>query len=187
MGLMDTMKKLGLVEDDSQLDLKNISPSISNEDSVLSVQVPETQDIEPNDFVQKVYDDNGLSDISVSVYKISELIEALPENLTTKTKQDTIKGLMAALKLDTESIICDSDRRVEILSAGYKEIAEECQKKIDESKADIEKMKGCIEQANQVIDEANVKSKVIGDTVRLEISKIANLKEFIGGMENESN
>lgn len=188
---MNVFEKLGLIQSDEDsykdyLDYPNsqttnLQSGDTNEDFCTEL---ETQADVSNDdvvYIAETYDLNNLSDTSMSVYKIQEMIAALPKEMPEKTKKATIKDMMPVIGLNYESIVTDANNRCLVLKSAMNTKLSQLNEEKSENEAQIESLKEQIEaiqKRNAAIDSAITMTE---SNVNQEVDKIMDTVEFIGG------
>lgn len=188
---MNVFEKLGLIQSsenscDDYLDYPNsqttnLLSGDTNEDFCAEL---ETQaDVSSDDvvYIAETYDLNGLSDTSMSVYKIQEMIAALPKEMPEKTKKATIKDMMPVIGLSYEAIVSDANNRCAVLRSAMDTKLGQLKEEKTSNEAQIESLKEQIEaiqKRNAAIDNAVSTTET---NVNQEVDKIMDTVEFIGG------
>lgn len=176
---MGFLKKLGLVEDNPDYyaeydtDLSDV-----NYDADIDANV---DGVTNDNLVSDIYNANSLSDLSKSIFKVEELIDSLPKEMTTDTKRTSVLAILSSFGLTTEEVLEDANTRVNLLNAAMTEIVNKNTSKIDESNITIEDLKKQIEDLQKIISDLLLENKTCKDKVEQEVNRIENLIKFIKG------
>lgn len=177
---MGWLEKIGLVERNETI----IPPSPVVEESAEELPIAVDAEIESvSNVVDEIYAQNGLADKSTSIFTVKALIDTLPSEMTTATKQSTVAGILAVSGKAIHDLIADAKRRSDVLRAAQSKVVSERTEQINAAKADIEELKQAIEAANIQIKEAEDIISATEKTVDDEIKAITDLVEFCSGME----
>lgn len=183
MGLMKSIKN-ALVEEVPREDdsYDSSQQNYTYEQPVEEEQVEISLDgVNTNTLIEDIYKENGLEDRSRSIFKVEEMINTLPKEMTTDVKRASVTGILSSFGLTTMEVIDDGDLRTKILKAANEKIASENDKKISEANAIIERLKGEIADSEKVIANAQEEKKKSNNLINDEIEKVKGLVEFIGG------
>lgn len=164
----EVMKKVGLLQEESSLpedqlaQIRQHARQILAEDSrdeeaagqdtdTLSIPAPDSLPVENLMTVEDVYREFAMDAMDCSIFKVDAFVKALPDNLPTDVKKQSVLGILKATGLDTAALLEDGRQRIEalgkasdsftaetgnIVAEGTKEI-EGLQQKIDEQKQRI--------------------------------------------------
>lgn len=171
-------EKLGLVEAKND-GFAPIEEEIIDCDPEVVIDIEKTV---PSTLVQDAYLAQGVSDISKSVYKVEEFINAMPSDMPNKTKQSSVLGILTVSGMNANDIIADADERVATLTGALGTVVDENKKIVDDANRDIENLKLAIENANHVIADKEGIIKQSENIIAVEVERINKLKEFVGGM-----
>lgn len=177
---MNLFEKMGLVE----RDVPNVS-GLYAPPAELPVEEPDVgaEIKSPANIVSEIYDQNGLSDRSDSIFTVQALIETLPPEMTTAKKQATVYGILQVSGKSVDSLLEDATKRIERLAAARDKVVEARTDEISDANADIESLKQAIESATIRIKEAEEIINATKQSVSDEVSAIDGLVEFCKGME----
>lgn len=128
-----------------------------------------------------IYDNNNMATdiITKNIFKVAELRDALPSNLPTESKKQTVINMMPISGLNIEEVLNDAEIRQSLLTqalesnnAMCKDAIMAAKDQISQREAQIEALKIDIQNKEKLIEDNN---KVIGE----EIAKIESIKQFI--------
>ena len=114
------LEKMGLVERVQPKPLGTIDEdyleSLEQTEEQIDVEV-ETENITEDNFISDIYNNNDLSDLSKSIFKVEEISMNLPDTMPKETKQASVIGILSSFQLTPESVKTDADERIVILNA----------------------------------------------------------------------
>lgn len=129
--------------------------------------------------IKNIYEQNNVSDLSKSIFKVDEMKSVLPDNLPNDAKKSSVEGTMKLFGLDKEEVVNDANNRTLILKGVGENIANETIKIIEESQEEIQNLENQINNLKIKITERKKlqenQDKIISD----EIVKIDNILIFI--------
>lgn len=172
---MGLLERMGLVERDGLSDLN--CQSITMPSMEIEADVKDVEDV-----VNAIYEQNGLSDKSTSIYTVQALISTLPQEMPTPTMQTTVAGILAVSGKDVHDLLNDATRRLETLAAARSKIVGERGTEIAEAENDIERLKEMIGQAQVKIHEAEGVIEATKRDIDAECDAISSLVSFCNGM-----
>ena len=132
--------------------------------------------------VEAIYEQNGMSDKSTSIYTVQALISTLPQEMTMQKMQTTVAGILSVSGKAVSDLLADAQRRVDVLNAARCTIVDERETEITAAKADIENLKVLIESATVKIHEAEKIIETTQHDIDAECDAIASLVAFCNGM-----
>ena len=181
---MGWLEKIGLVERDAA-PTTSIAPAPAPAEEQVTEPLPDVDaEIDTTDnIISEIYAQNDLADKSSSIFTIQALINTLPPEMTTATKQNTVAGILAVSGKSVKVLLDDADRRAQVLRAAGSKVCAERTEEINAAKSDIEELKRAIECANIKIKEAEDIIAATEKTVNDELKQIAALVDFCSGME----
>lgn len=174
---MGFLKNLLIEEEEKEFDEKDY---YYEEEPVIEAELEE---VNRDTLIEDIYKENGVEDKSQSIFKVEEIMNSLPKEMATTTKQATVKGIMASFGLTAEMVVCDGENRIGITTAVANKVKESCEGEIAETKIKIEEHKQEIERLEKVISEAETDMKVCREKVDAECERIKALIDFIIGGE----
>lgn len=139
----------------------------------------ETENLTEDNFVSDVYNNNDLSDLSKSIFKVEEISMNLPDTMPKETKQVSVIGILASFQLTPENVKIDAEKRVAILNAALGKITDENNEFISTKQAEIEEAKRMIEECQKTIAECEHLIESSTEKVMKEIKRINSLKDFV--------
>lgn len=178
---MGLFERWGLVEREEINDFAvAMTPEVSHEEQMaigVNADINSTVNV-----IDEIYEQNGLSDKSNSIYTVQALIDTLPEEMTTAKKQTTVSGILMVSGKSVEHLLNDAQNRVNTLSVARDEIVNEKTTEIEEANHDIEELKKAIETATIKIKEASEIIDATNKAVDNEVNSIGCLVKFCEGM-----
>ena len=174
---MGLFKKLGLVEDNPDyIGYDDIDVPVYDLDVDANVDGVSTDNL-----VADIYAANSLSDLSKSIFKVDEVINSLPKEMTTEAKKATVLNILTSFGLTVDEVVQDGYTRINFLNSAKDEILTKNNSEIDASNVSIENHKKEIEQLSKYIADLQIVNKNCEDTVEQEVEKIESLVKFVGG------
>lgn len=142
-----------------------------------------TEGVTQDHFVRDVYDNNELSDMSRSIFKVEELINSLPKEMPTKTKKSTVNSILNSFGLSVSEVLDDALKRTELLESAVKNVTDKYDASIAENEMLIEAKKKEIADLEKDIAEKQRFISDVRENVEAESSRIDKLATFIGQEE----
>lgn len=136
-----------------------------------------------NTLLIDIYTANNLNDLGQSIFKVEEVSNSLPKEMTTETKKNSVLGILSSFGLTAPLVIEDGESRIAVLKSVNDQITTECDKSIEEKEAAIEDLKRQIQEYECSISEDNERKKQTNELVSGEIDRIEKLVKFIGGVK----
>lgn len=174
---MGFLKNLLIEQEDTQ-----IEPTYEYKEEIEVVDA-ELAEVDRDNLIEDIYAQNDLGDKTQSIFKVEEIMNTLPKEMATATKQATVKGIMASFGLTEEVVVEDGQHRNEILLSIEKQIKDNCENEIVNTKATIEECKKEIERLEKMIAEAETDMKISEEKIDAECARINKLIDFIVGGE----
>ena len=146
------------------------------ENEPVQAEVPEGDTID----VQAVYEANNMNPADdITVYKIKDMLDSLPSEMSNKNKKATLKNLMNTLGYNVASIMGDAAARIDTLNAAANQKTTALNDEISENSHQIEEMKLEIERLTaRNADAAQAINNII-ETVTAERHNIEGVLDFI--------
>lgn len=140
-----------------------------------------TEAVSQDNLINDIYNQNGLSDLSKSIFKVEELVNSLPKEMPNDTKKTTVLSILGSFNLTVDEVVADGCSRKTMLDAALDEIVEENENVILDNNKDIEFKKKEIQELEK--DNANRETviKNTEDKIEAEAKRISDLIAFIGG------
>lgn len=140
-----------------------------------------TENVTQDNLVADIYNQNDLSDVSKSIFKIEELINSLPKEMPNETKKTTVLTMLSIFGLTAEEVVVDGTNRVSVIEAALSAISKENADVIDSNNLSIEQKKLEIQELEKDNSERSMVIKDTEDKIEAELKRIAELIKFIGG------
>ncbi len=142
----------------------------------IQAEVPEGDTID----VQAVYEANNMNPADdITVYKIKDMLDSLPSEMSNKNKKATLKNLMNTLGYNVASIMGDAAARIDTLNAAANQKTTALNDEINENSHQIEEMKLEIERLTARNADAAQAINSIIETVTAERHNIEGVLDFI--------
>lgn len=142
-----------------------------------------TDNVTQENLITDIYDQNNLSDLSKSIFKIEELINSLPKEMPNETKKATVLQMLSIFGLTVDEIAEDGSKRLDVIESALRAIVNENNGVIDNNNANIEQKKLEIQELEKDNSDREAFIKGTEDRVESEIKRIDTLIKFIRGAE----
>lgn len=176
---MGLLKKLGLVEevDDGAVGHGTmLNSAIYEEDADVNLD-----EVKMETLVSDVYAQNELYDQSKSIFKIEDLMNALPKEMVTETKKNSVLSALGVFGLTSEEVVADGNKRVDVLNAALNKITSEKNETIADYQERIEAAKETIAELEKNIAQEQAELKASTEAIVVETDRINKLISFVGG------
>lgn len=175
-------ERMGLIESEEATPI----PVVAQAAEHVACSIPVYDEV-PCDLIQKIYEDNDLTNCDVSVYKVEDLMASLPKETPDKTRKIIITNLLATLKLGFDAINDDANERVNVLLAVKEQVIGKNNTSIANLKAEIQDMKAKIEEAEMLIEKTKAEINNVDTAIVMEVNRINDLINFITPEEVDVN
>lgn len=139
------------------------------------------ENVTQDNLITDIYNQNNLSDLSKSIFKIEELINSLPKEMPNETKRATVLSMLSIFGLTVEEVISDGNERRAVIDVALSAIVTENNDVIDSNNASIEQKKLEIQELEKDNAERTLIIKDTEDKVESEFKRIGDLIKFVGG------
>ena len=139
------------------------------------------ENVTQDNLIADIYNQNSLSDLSKSIFKIEELINSLPKEMPNETKKATVLSMLSIFGLTVEEVVADGNERCTVIDVALSAITTENNDVIDSNNASIEQKKLEIQDLEKDNAERTLIIKDTEDKVESEGKRIEGLIKFIGG------
>lgn len=165
-------------------EVKKETPVIYEDDYMVDEYIDvNTENVTQDNLITDIYNQNELSDLSKSIFKVEELINSLPKEMPNETKKATVLSILSSFGLTIEEIVEDGENRSSLIKSALSSITNENNDIIDSNNANIEQKKLEIQDLEKDNADRTIVIKETEDKVEAEIKRIDYLIEFIGGEE----
>lgn len=177
---MGILQKLGIVEE-----IPNEQDFLSTYEEISPIE--ETINVEYNAesgasaVVEDTYVQNGLHDMTRSIFKVEELMNSLPKEMVTETKKSSVLAILNSFNLTATEVVADGENRITILNSVKEKINAEAENDITDKQNQIEEYKKAIAVLEGEISNKQIDTKVSNETIAIELNRIEELIKFIGG------
>ena len=141
----------------------------------------ELSSVNAETLIDDIYAQNNLMDKSKSIFKVEELINSLPKEMVTATKQASVLAILGSFGLTATAVLADGDQRMNVLATINKQIGDNCVATVTSKEAEIEEMKKKIAELQADIAAELDTHKKSSEAITKEVARIDDLVEFIGG------
>ncbi|MDF2520250.1 MAG: hypothetical protein K0R84_878 [Clostridia bacterium] len=188
------LERLGLIEpvtksddDADQLDFMDTDVAITSEVRIVNENndTNDNQDRVEKNTVEKlpikdVYRKSGLEAKETNtVYLIESFLKALPANLPSDVKRQSIINLISASHIDIILLLKDGNRRLEVLNKYFEDFSNNVSELISSNEKQIRKLNERIAYHNRIIEEKKKMKEDLKSEIEYEVQKISGIIEFI--------
>lgn len=114
-----------------------------------------------------------------TIYIIDSFLKALPDNLPSDIKLQSVLGIVSASKMDVEQLLTDGSRRLEVLTQFFKNFMNSNNNVIDENEKEISILTEKINQHKKIIEGRKKLQEEQKSVVEFELQKIENIIDFV--------
>lgn len=139
------------------------------------------ESVNASTLISDVYTQNGLLDMSQSIFKVEELIASLPKEMATDTKRASVLAILGSFDLTATEVVTDGEKRMLFLDSAKNKIDTDCRTTISNKEIEIEDLKKAIENLTVEIANEQEKMKLSDEAILAEMSKVESLIKFVGG------
>lgn len=140
-----------------------------------------TENVTQENLIADIYNQNALSDLSKSIFKVEELINSLPKEMPNETKKATVLSMLSIFGLTLDEIIADGESRFSIINSALSSIESENTDVIHSNNASIEQKKLEIQELEKDNADRFLLIKETADKIETEAKRIEELVKFVGG------
>lgn len=161
-------------------------PKVTYDDSYIDEDVDvdvNTDNVTQENLIIDIYNQNDLSDLSKSIFKIEDVINSLPKEMPNETKKGTVLSVLSTFGLTVDEVIADGENRSAIIKSALSSITDENNDVINSNNVSIEQKKLEIQDLEKDNSDRAIVIKNAEEKVETEIKRIDDLIKFIGGNE----
>ena len=140
-----------------------------------------TDNVTQENLINDIYNQNGLSDLSKSIFKIEELINSLPKEMPNETKKATVLSMLSIFGLTVDEVITDGHERCAMIASALSTIITENNNVITSNNELIEQKKLEIQDLEKDNADRTIVIKDTDDKIEEELKRIETLITFVGG------
>lgn len=152
-------------------------PEDSGTDAAL--ELPETLPLEGLLTVEEIYKQFNISSLEASIYKVDDFTKALPDNLPTDVKKQSVIGILKATNLKLEVLIEDGKYRTDVLNRALTSFSEETDNIVNQGNKDIEDLQSKIDEIKQKVNDRKKLQESQDSLVKDEVSRINSILNFL--------
>ena len=130
-------------------------------------------------FINDVYDKEGLTDLSRSIFKAEEISATLPDTLPTDTKRTSVIGILSSFSLSVEELVTDGIARTNAIDTAQISCETNFNNQIADANNTIEELKQKISDLQADIVNITESKNAMNAAAAEEIARINNLINFI--------
>lgn len=181
--MANLFEKFGLVERrDAEPQIPDYDLDVDYaEDDAEDLPEVDTDGLSQENLISDIYEKNGCTDTSKSIFKAEEISKSLPTTMPTDAKKASVIGILSSFGLTAEALETDAEERISVLKAAGVQINADNTEIIDDNKRRIEEAKILIADCERTIAEHEKVMADSTDMIEAEIKRIDALRNFIGG------
>lgn len=147
------------------------------------VVTAELDGVRADSLIGDIYDRNGLGNTDESIFKVEEVINSLPKEMSTTTKKTTLLSILASFQITPISVSLDGDKRIDTLNEVLSVIIRDNDILVSQANVMIEDHKKEIEALEKKISINLQETRDSEEKIKTEVERIKRLISFIGGEE----
>lgn len=134
---------------------------------------------ENNMDITEIYTKSGIENCDVNtIFMLGNFINALPENLPSEIKKQSITNIIQASNIDLNKLILDGNERLKALSEFEKKFKNTTSNTIENYKNEIIKLNNLITNYKNEIQKKEIMLEEQNNLIKYEIEKINNIINF---------
>lgn len=114
-----------------------------------------------------------------TIYIIDSFIKALPDNLPSDIKLQSVLGIITASKMDVSQLLVDGSKRLEILTQFFSNFMESNNSVIVENEQEIKILTEKINEHKKIIEGRKKLQEEQKSIIEFELQKIQNIIDFV--------
>lgn len=114
-----------------------------------------------------------------TVYIIDSFIKALPDNLPSDIKLQSVLGIISASKMDISQLLVDGNKRLEVLTQFFRNFMESNNNVIVENEQEIRILTEKINEHKKIIEGRKKLQEEQKSIIEFELQKIENIIDFV--------
>lgn len=158
-----------------EIELNEFDNTSYSDAEVSSIDVSTSGD----ELIVKLYNENGISDTSRSIYRVEDFLAALPETLPEDIRRSTCVNVLKASGFDPSELEDDGNIRSKVLASGKQKLISNNSQRVDSLTADISDLEKQIQDKRTEILSIQQANESITSTIDEETSKIEKLMKII--------
>lgn len=131
------------------------------------------------DFIGETYHNNGIDDLSRSIFKVEETLNTLPNTLPTAVRRTTVIGILTSFGISIQEVLEDADKRSQILGEVCRQTADAEQEESDRLAQEIEELRNQITEKQKQVQDHQQRKQEVEDISSAELKRINDLVEFL--------
>lgn len=130
--------------------------------------------------IETIYEKAGLSEKEASIFKVAEIVESLPEELSTRQKREIALKLLGTMHLCLEELLIDGQQRLTALMEAESKFNEETESNVTSFKEEIKRLESRIDELKEKVIFSQKQNEAETVLLEEEIDKVNHLLVFIG-------
>jgi hypothetical protein len=181
MSFMDKLKSALVSDDDKQesVDAVIARLGLNKTTETEAPPAPEGLNLEESISIEEIYGKAGLGDLSKSIFKIDDLVKALPASSTMEDKKKSIPGLLAVVGLTVEGLQADASSRTQALEGTQTAFSDETTNVVETLEAKIKDLEAQIEGCKAAIQGRKKLQETQETLIDTENKRIEELKKYL--------
>lgn len=131
------------------------------------------------DFIGQTYHNNGIDDLSRSIFKVEEIRNTLPNTLPKEVRRTTTVGILASFGLTVPEVIADAEKRGAVIAEVCRITAEGEQEEADRLSQEIEELRLQITEKQKQVQDHQQRKQEVEDICDKEVTRINELCDFL--------
>lgn len=185
-GKVSVLEKMGLVKS-IEMPQEEVVTSEENilfeaEDQFVQIDKENMCEVDLSQLLQieTIYEKTGLSGKEASIFKVAEIVESLPEELSTRQKRAVALKLLGTMHLCLEELLIDGQQRLTALMEAESKFNEETEMNVTSFKEEIKRMESRIDELKEKVIFSQKQNEAETVLLEEEIDKVNHLLVFIG-------
>ena len=184
-GKVSVFEKMGLVKS-IEIPQEVAAPEenilFETDDQFVQIDIDSLCDVDQTQLLQieNIYEKAGLSGKEASIFKVAEIVESLPEELSTRQKREIALKLLGTMHLCLEELLIDGQQRLSALMEAESKFNEETEMSVISFKEEIKKLESRIDELKENVIFSQKQNEAETFLLEEEIDKVNHLLVFIG-------
>lgn len=119
------------------------------------------------------------SDMKKTIFIVDVFLKALPENLPTDIKRESVSNILNVSSIKVDDLLTDAYQRMDALNTVLENTVQTTDDLIERNDASIKELESRIEDIKKVVEQRRKFQEDQNTTIEYEVQKIINVVEFI--------
>ena len=130
--------------------------------------------------IETIYEKADLNEKEASIFKVAEIVESLPEELSTRQKREIALKLLGTMHLCLEELLIDGQQRLTVLMEAESKFNEETESNVTSFKEEIKRLESRIDELKEKVIFSQKQNEAETVLLEEEIDKVNHLLVFMG-------